>query len=104
MFFLIYVLATHSVALLALIFLSLGALVMHANGKSFSSGAIAFSSELIGIYQASLGSWSSYIVSLGCLLIMISTTLSCWDAFARVMSEGSSMLLGKKVILAIDSI
>ena len=81
---------------LALVFLSLGALVMHTQGRSFSASAVLFSSELVGIYRMSLGAWSSFIVSLGCLMIMVSTTLSCWDAFARVMSEGTFILAKKR--------
>ena len=87
------------IIVLALMFLSLGALVMHANGQNFSAGAINFSSELIGLYRASLGPWSSFVVSFGCLMIMISTTLSCWDAFARTMTEGSFLLAKKRSFL-----
>ena len=88
------------VILLAFVFLTLGALLMYAEGKSFSSGALDFSSELIGLYQKSLGSSAFIIVSIACLMTMISTTLTCWDAFARVMSEGSTLLLKKKSFLS----
>ena len=87
------------VILLALIFLSLGALIMHTREQSFSSGAVSFASELIKLYQDSLGPWSSKIVSLSCLITMVSTSLSCWDAFSRVMSEGTNLLLKKPIKL-----
>ena len=37
---------------------------MHTREQSFSSGAVSFASELIKLYQDSLGPWSSKIVSL----------------------------------------
>lgn len=78
--------------ILALLFLSLGALVMHPSGEVFSSSAVIFSSQLINLYSKNLGAWSAFLVSLACVMTMVSTTLSCWDAFSRVMSEGSSIL------------
>lgn len=82
---------------LAFVFLSLGALLMHTEGKTFSTGAVAFSSDLVGLYEKSLGTSASIIISLACLMTMISTTLTCWDAFARLMSEGTCLLMKKKM-------
>lgn len=84
------------IMVLAFMFLSLGAFVMHESGKSFSSGAVAFSTELIGLYRASLGDIASFVVSCACLMTMVSTTLGCWDIFARVMGEGTFLLVKKK--------
>ena len=36
------------------------------------------------------------VVSLACLMIMISTTLSCWDAFTRTMTQ-STLLYAKGI-------
>lgn len=74
-------------AFLACCFLSLGALVMYRSGIELSSSATVFAGQLVELYTTSLGSWSYPIISIAAFTTMLSTTLTCLDAFARILKE-----------------
>jgi Mn2+/Fe2+ NRAMP family transporter len=76
-----------STIIMAICFLSLGAMVMNHKGVVFDSGAIGFSHQLIQIYTSILGSWSFVFIAIACLTTMLSTTLTCLDAFPRVLEN-----------------
>lgn len=77
---------------LALVFLALGALVMHGSGAEFKTSNLAFAGQLIDLYRSALGSWSGPIVSIAALAAMFSTSLTVVDAFPR--SLGVALRLG----------
>ncbi len=71
--------------LTAVIFLLLGALVMHGSGQAFPEQAVAFSGQLVEMYAASLGEWSRSLIAIAALTAMFSTTLAVTDAYPRVI-------------------
>jgi Mn2+/Fe2+ NRAMP family transporter len=71
-------------ALLALGFLSLGALVMYGSGEAFASSGTVFAGQLIGLYTGSLGGWAYPIIIVCAFSTMFSTTLTVTDAYPRV--------------------
>lgn len=73
-------------ALLALGFLSMGALVMYGTGEEFSLSGTKFSEQLINMYTISLGDWAYWIVSLAAVATMISTTITVLDAYPRALT------------------
>lgn len=75
-------------ALLAICFLLLGSLIMYRSGEALSSSAGAFAGQLIKMYTSALGSWSYPIIAIAAFTTMFSTTLTCLDAFARILREG----------------
>ncbi len=79
-------------AILALVFLSLGALVMYGTGEKFSNSGIVFASQLVQLYTQSLGSWSYIFISTAVLITMFSTLITVMDAYPRVLG-GSLVLL-----------
>lgn len=80
-------------AILAIAFLSLGALIMHPTGTSFSASAITFSKQLISLYTGALGKWSYFLIAIAACTTMLSTTLTCLDAFGRITAESFNQLL-----------
>ena len=80
-------------AVLSLGFLSLGALVMYGTGEQFSSKAGVFASQLISLYTKAIGPWAYILISVAALTTMFSTTLTCLDAYPRVLSPLSQMLV-----------
>lgn len=81
-----------STLLLAIFFLSLGALVMYGTGEKIASGGMPFSKQLFGMYQSAFGgesSWAFWLVGIAALTTMFSTTLTCLDALPRVMGRAS---------------
>ncbi|HET8865297.1 MAG TPA: Nramp family divalent metal transporter [Gracilimonas sp.] len=74
-------------AILALIFLGLGAMVMFGSGISFSSAGAAFAQQLIDLYTQTLGDWAHWIIIICAFTTMFSTTLTVTDSYPRVCRE-----------------
>lgn len=82
-------------AILSLGFLSLGALVMYGTGESFSGNGTAFAGQLIHLFTSNLGSWAYIIIAIAALTTMSSTTLTCLDAYPRVLKPATELLFPK---------
>jgi Mn2+/Fe2+ NRAMP family transporter len=71
----------------AVLFLSLGALVMFGRGERLAAGGAGFAQQLITVYGDTLGTWSVPLVAAAALTTMFSTTLVVLDAFPRAMQR-----------------
>jgi len=80
-------------AVLAIGFLSLGALVMYGSGEKLSDSGTVFAGQLINMYTSSLGMWSYVVIASAALMTMVSTTLTCFDAYSRVMIPATQLSL-----------
>lgn len=69
----------------AVVFVILGAVVLAGAERTLPTGAVAFSTELIKLYTASLGDWSFFLIAIGAMSAMFSTTLAVCDAYPRVL-------------------
>ncbi len=78
--------------ILALGFLSLGALVMYGSGEKFSPKGIAFSGQLIKMFTSSTGAWAYWIIAIAALTTMFSTTTTCLDAYSRVLTPSIKLI------------
>ncbi len=83
-------------AFLAICFLGLGAVVMNPTGEAFSGSAVQFSGQLVELFSSGLGAWSKMLIGFACLATMVSTTMTCCDAFPRVLSRGIILYNGKE--------
>ncbi len=81
--------------LLAVFFLSLGALIMFNSGVEFSPKGAVFVGQLIDMYTVSLGSWAKWLIAIAAFTTMFSTTLTCLDAMPRVMARTTTLILDK---------
>lgn len=72
-------------AFLAVCFLALGALVVYGTGEKLSPSGTVFADQLISMYTASIGSWSYAFIAIAAITTMFSTTMTCLDAYPRVM-------------------
>ena len=79
-------------AFLATCFLILGAQVMYGSGEVFSDSGGKFANQLINLYSESIGGWSKLIISVAALATMFSTTITCLDAFPRVLTPTTKLL------------
>lgn len=80
-------------AFLALCFLSLGALVMFGSGQELSAKGTVFAGQLISMYTGSIGSWAYPVIAIAAITTMISTTITCLDAYPRVLRRSSILLV-----------
>ncbi|MCG9697745.1 Nramp family divalent metal transporter [Shewanella sp. Isolate11] len=79
-------------ALLAVVFLALGALVMHGSGEAFSASGVKFADQLIRLYGQVLGNESRYLIGLVALLCIFSTTVTVIDGYSRTLALGWQLL------------
>jgi Mn2+/Fe2+ NRAMP family transporter len=82
-------------AVLALLFLGLGAMMMYGTGQEIPTSGGAFAKKLIEVYTASLGGWAYWLIGIAAITTMFSTTLTCLDAFPRVLGPATQMLRTK---------
>ena len=82
-------------AFLAIGFLTLGAILMYGTGDAFSSKGTVFSGQLLDLYTKSIGSWSYIIIAIAALATMFSTTLTCLDAYSRVLKPTTELIFPK---------
>ena len=82
-------------AILALFFLTLGALVIYGTGEELSEKGVVFAGQFISMYTKSIGNWSYALVAAAALATMFSTTLTCLDAYPRVLTPTFKILFPK---------
>ncbi len=73
-------------AVMALGFLSLGALILFGTGEDFAVSGSQFASTLISLYTETLGDWAYVIIVICAFTAMFSTTLTVTDAYPRTIS------------------
>ncbi len=73
---------------LALIFLAMGALIMHGSDEVFSNSGPTFAAQLVQMYSNVLGNWTKSIVAIVAMFTMLSTTLTVIDAYPRSLAAG----------------
>ena len=79
-------------AVLALMFLALGALLFYANSVEFPEGTAAFASGVVQLYTEAIGSWSWWIIATAAFSAMLGTCIACLDGYARSLARSISTL------------
>ena len=82
-------------ALLAIIFLALGALVLHGNGQTLSTSGMGFSHQLVSMYASTIGEWSRYLVALVAFFCIFGSTITVIDGYSRAISEAQRLIQSK---------
>ncbi|MFT7522099.1 MAG: Mn2+/Fe2+ NRAMP family transporter [Kiritimatiellia bacterium] len=75
-------------AVLACVFIFLGAAVLHGSGHTLPNKAPAFAKMLVDVYVSGLGEWARPVILIAVFSTMVSTTLSVTDGFPRAL-EGA---------------
>lgn len=81
-----------AMAVLAVVFLSLGALVMFGSGETFQGGA-DFAKQFVELYTRALGGWIRPVVALAAFITMFSTSLTCVDGYPRALAASLQRLV-----------
>jgi Mn2+/Fe2+ NRAMP family transporter len=82
-------------AVISLCFLTLGALVIFGSGQELAKSGGEFARQFISMYTNSIGEWSKYIITIAAITTMFSTTLTCLDAFPRVLKNTTELIFPK---------
>jgi len=77
---------------LALLFLALGALVMHGSGERLHSSGALFANQFVELYTRAIGPWAFWIIAVAAAATMFSTSLTCVDGYPRSMAACSYLL------------
>ncbi|MGF1681478.1 NRAMP family divalent metal transporter [Photobacterium minamisatsumaniensis] len=84
-------------AVLAVVFLSLGALVLHGNGTELKSSGIGFSHQLVSMYASTIGEWSRYLIAVVAFFCIFGSTITVIDGYSRAMAEAQLLLQNKEL-------
>ncbi len=79
-------------AILAFAFVTLGAGVMFGSEQSFAAAGPQFSTQLVDLYSATLGSWTRPVVLVAVVTTMFSTTLTVLDGGPRAVERSLRVL------------
>ncbi|EGV36886.1 NRAMP family divalent metal transporter [Neisseria weaveri] len=80
-------------AVLAIIFLALGALVQYGNGEEVKLAGGAYIGQLINMYASTIGDWSRLLVAFIAFACMFGTTITVVDGYGRVNAEALRVML-----------
>ncbi|MEQ8924889.1 MAG: divalent metal cation transporter [Fulvivirga sp.] len=81
---------------LAVVFLSLGALVMYGTGIELSNNSSSFAAQLISLYTNSIGEWSYLIIAVAAFSTMFSTSITVLDGYGRAMNKVYVIISGQE--------
>ena len=82
-------------AILALIFLALGALIQFGSGEQVQAASAAYIAQFVNMYASVLGDWSRLLISLIAFLCLFGTVITVIDGYSRANNETLRLLLRK---------
>ncbi len=68
---------------------------MHGSGVELKQSGIGFSHQLVGLYAATIGEWSRYLIAVVAFFCIFGSTITVIDGYARVVSESQRLLRGQ---------
>jgi len=72
---------------LALGFLTLGALLLHHTGETLPDDSAGFAAGIVSLYAKSMGSWSAPVMGLAAFSAMLGTCIAVLDGYGRSLSR-----------------
>ncbi|MEE3609741.1 NRAMP family divalent metal transporter [Avibacterium paragallinarum] len=85
-----------STAILALVFLALGALVQFGAGESVQMVGGKYIEQLINMYASTIGEWAKELIAFIAFMCIFGTTISMLDGYSRTNLESLRLLIGTK--------
>ncbi|PNH88460.1 hypothetical protein C1M56_08880 [Vibrio diazotrophicus] len=79
-------------AILAVVFLALGALVLNGTGVELSKSGVGFSHQLVGLYASTIGEWSRYLIAVIAFFCIFGSTITVIDGYSRVIAESQRLI------------
>lgn len=82
-------------AVLAVVFLALGAYVQYGNGEQVQMAGGKYVGQLINMYAVTIGEWARPLVAFIAFACMYGTTITVVDGYARALSESVRLVRRK---------
>lgn len=83
-------------AILALVFLTLGAMVIYGSGIELSNSSPVFAGQVISLYTETIGNWSYLVIAVAAFSTMFSTTITVVDGYGRAMNRTVQLLFANR--------
>ena len=83
-------------AVLAVVFLALGAFVQYGNGEAVQMKGGQYVGQLINMYTATIGTWARPLVGFIAFACMFGTTITVIDGYARALAESVRLVRGRE--------
>lgn len=83
-------------AILAFIFLALGALIQYGSREKIEVAGAAYIKQFIGMYASAFGDWSRLLIAFIAFLCLFGTTITVIDGYSRVNNEALRLILKRK--------
>ncbi len=83
-------------AILALVFLALGALVQYGSGETVQMVGGKYIAQLINMYSSTIGEWAKGLISFIAFMCMFGTTITVIDGYSRANVESLRILMNKQ--------
>ncbi|GAU09501.1 divalent metal cation transporter [Desulfoplanes formicivorans] len=84
-------------AFLAVVFLALGALVLHGNGQELKTSGIGFSHQLVSMYASTIGEWSRYLIAVIAFFCIFGSTITVIDGYSRAIAEAQRLMQSRRI-------
>lgn len=82
---------------LAVVFVTLGALLQHGTEQEIAMAGAAFAQQLVDMYAATIGDWARLLIAFIAFMCMFGTTLAVLDGYARTLDESFHLLRNRGV-------
>lgn len=83
-------------AVLAVVFLILGAYVQYGNGETVQMAGGKYVAQLINMYAVTIGDWARPLVAFIAFACMFGTTITVVDGYGRALAESVRLVRGKQ--------
>ena len=83
-------------AILAIVFLALGALVQFGSGETVEMVGGKYIAQLINMYASTIGEWARVLIAFIAFMCMLGTTITVIDGYSRTNVESLRLLMNKK--------
>ncbi|WP_028116308.1 NRAMP family divalent metal transporter [Ferrimonas senticii] len=84
-------------AVLAVVFVALGALVMHGTGVVLEKSGTGFTHQLVSMFTSVIGDWAHYLISTVAFLTIFGSTITALDGYSRAVAESHRLLCDQGV-------
>lgn len=82
---------------LAVVFVTLGALLQHGTEQEIAMAGAAFAQQLVDMYANTIGDWARLFIAFIAFMCMFGTTLAVLDGYARTLDESFHLLRNRGV-------
>jgi len=82
--------------ILAVCFMSLGALLIYGRDISLSANSTTFANQIINMYTNAIGPWVYWIIAVAAFTTMFSTAITVMDGYSRAMGETIRLLFDRR--------